>query len=450
MQAGVTNNASTPAEMVPAVDCDDILEAFLHDMSALDQGQLRRASETEQSAPEPSPKKRELTQVFQGRKMSTTAASSKKKRLNPSWLKRKRELEALREQTQALETRVEFLKMKKTSGENSEGDEAEMIQHQEKQKQALAAEKQRCQAAQNENEYLKERLQAYVNLSGSLQTVLTAAEQHKKQILAMSMAAARSLRFANRAGYRLRLASSSVFDMLEERVNSRFLKLEASLGEKLHMTSPDTELIQVYDTTNDRRQGIVELRRTQLLPFEESAISSTIWSVIKLSGFPDGQDSRVVKRSEDVYAMDSRLTVCLDDGGTMNLNTHSVMKRFATPDGIVFLLESISDWTADLEDSGSWVHSTDEGGCFMINSYSLDGTRRASVVAPGISQLRSQMTLKPGDNSQSTTCYPLAEPRIVHEVVIPSFREIVQSRHQFVENALFDCIRGNDALNVSA
>ncbi|KAG6610894.1 Lysosomal beta glucosidase [Phytophthora cinnamomi] len=59
--------------------------------------------------------------------------------------------------------------------------------------------------------------------------------------------------------------------------------------------------------------------------------------------------------------MDSRLIVCLDDGDSVNLNNHSVMKRFLTPTGIVVMLESISDWTADLQDSGSWTHAMDEG-----------------------------------------------------------------------------------------
>lgn len=143
--------------------------------------------------------------------------------------------------------------------------------------------------------------------------------------------------------------------------------------------------------------------------------------------------------------MDSRLTVCLDDGGTLNLNTHSVMKRFLTPTGIVMLLESISDWTADLQNSGcSWTHTTDEGGCFVISNYDV------GRVSPGVSQLRSEMTLKPGDSTKISRQYPLAEARTINSVVIPSFRDIIQSRHQFVENALFDCIRGSDSGGIGA
>ncbi|EGZ08935.1 hypothetical protein PHYSODRAFT_524951 [Phytophthora sojae] len=221
------------------------------------------------------------------------------------------------------------------------------------------------------------------------------------------MAVARALRTETGSGYTLRLANPRVFDMLEDRVNSRFRELGASLAtDQQRLTAAASELVQVYYTNGDRRFGTVEFKRAQLLPFEETAISATIFSIVEVGGFPDGQDSRVIRRSEDAFAMDSRLTVCLDDGGTLNLNTHSVMKRFLTPTGIVMLLESISDWTADLQNSGcSWTHTTDEGGCFA---------------------------------------------RTINSVVIPSFRDIIQSRHQFVENALFDCIRGSDSGGIGA
>ncbi|KAG4057054.1 hypothetical protein PC123_g7905 [Phytophthora cactorum] len=333
---------------------------------------------------------------------------AKKKRLSPSWLKRKRELEALREETEALEAHVEFLRIKRVPAEASSVNTFETLE----QKAALDRERQICQAALDENRFLKSRLQVYVNLSGQLRTVLTAAEQQKTQLMIMSITAARTLRIESGA--------EASFSDIQQRV-----------------PSADTELIQIYSKNGDRDTGIVESKRAQLLPFQETAISAIVWSIVELGGFPDSQDSRVIRRSEDVYAVDSRLTVCLGNGESVSLNTHSVMKRFVVSTGTVLLLESNSNWASDFEDSGSWVHTTDEGGCFVISSYALNGSRD-----PGdLSQLHSELTLKPSGPPENTSRYSKAGPRTVHDVVIPSFREIIESRHQFVENALFDCLR---------
>ncbi|KAE8970721.1 hypothetical protein PR003_g28180 [Phytophthora rubi] len=424
-------------EASEAFDCDDVLDAFLHDMSVLDQAQPRPtksyAATKDVSTPLP-------VVVVQ------SPEPSKKKRQNPSWFKRKRELEALRAQSEALETRREFLLLKRAKVQQVDASETLTQQKQQKQqKEALALVKQKCEAAQGDNGYLKKRLRAYVDLSGALQTALSAAEQ---ELATMSMAVARALRTEIGSGYQLRFASPSLFDMLEERVNVKFNELEASFRtNQRQMTSADTELVQVYYKNG---VGTVEFKRAQLLPFEEAAISATIFSIVEVGAFADGQDSRVVRRSEDTFAMDSRLTVCLNDGGTVNLNAHSVMKRFLTPTGIVMMLESISDWTAGVKNSGAWTHTTEEGGYFVISNYAIDGVRAASNVSPGVSQLRSELTLKPGDPSKSPSHFQLAEARTINAVVIPSFRDIIQSRHQFLENTLFDCIRETGTVGVGA
>lgn len=74
-----------------ATDCDDVPEAFLHDMTALDHHQPKPKGHEAVSKVSPPPQ----PAVVQ------TPRLVKKKRLNPSWLKRKRELEALRAQTEA-------------------------------------------------------------------------------------------------------------------------------------------------------------------------------------------------------------------------------------------------------------------------------------------------------------------------------------------------------------
>ncbi|KAG1712617.1 hypothetical protein DVH05_000359 [Phytophthora capsici] len=81
----------------------------------------------------------------------------------PSWLKRKREIEALRQQTQALETRVACLEMKKSSGANLQSSEKE--------------EKRKCIAAQNENEKLKTQLLQYAKQFERLKQVMAQEQE---------------------------------------------------------------------------------------------------------------------------------------------------------------------------------------------------------------------------------------------------------------------------------
>jgi hypothetical protein len=403
-----------------ALSSDNILEAFLQDMSALDQQQLSLPTETKVSVPL-LPKPANVVQA--------PVSTSNKKRRTPSWLKRKRELQALREQSEALETRVEFLRREREGAKETCAKET--LEQVKWQKAACDVEKQRCQDAQEENLSLKEQLQAYASLSGGVQAALAT--------ICRRVAAARTLRVEIGAGKNLRLASPGVFDMLERRLDAQFRALEA-VGRfdelRPRMPSIDTD---GYYKSGDRSKGTVELKRVQLLPFEQNAISSTILSIVELGRFPGDQVSRVLKRSNDSYAMDSSLTVRLEDGeGSLTLDMHCVMKRFVTPNGSVLLMEARSDWTADVEPSRAWCHTTEEAGCFSVSKYAVEGSHETSAM----SQIQSTMTLRPREPSTVATRYPLAGARTIIDVVIPSFREIVKSRHQCVENTLFDCLRG--------
>lgn len=115
---------------------DGLVESFLHDMDALDHNALKPNT----SKVTPLPKKRK-----QATHPSQNNPETKKKK-QPSWLKRKQELELLRQQTQAMETRVVYLQMKKTSpSDNSH------FFNLQKEKTSALVEKQRCILAQNEN-----------------------------------------------------------------------------------------------------------------------------------------------------------------------------------------------------------------------------------------------------------------------------------------------------------
>ncbi|EGZ08939.1 hypothetical protein PHYSODRAFT_339346 [Phytophthora sojae] len=374
-------------------ECAGVLESFLHDMEALDH--LQQMPD-QRRAPEPASKP-----------AKRAAAGSKKRRTNPTWLKRKHELQALQEHAAAMETRVLYLQMKRASSMDESAARTGAL-----------VEKKRRQDVQQENERLREHLKVSVAQAKAL--LAATEDSRQRQLVYPSVSATQE--------HRLQLTSDSdVFQLLQTRVDARFYELEESFARmEQPMTSIDTDVVETSVL------GSVELARLQLLPFPNADMFSAFWTIIERGSFPDGEDSVLTRLSNDVYGVKSRVTVQLASGGTIDLCSSSVLKRFATSKGVVVMTESNSNWTADHPNTGKWSHSTHEGGCFAMRDYPVE-----CGASSGICQARSVLRLRP----VLPDCDPLEAPQRVNEVVIPSFRELVNSRHQFVENALFDIIR---------
>ncbi|ETN20284.1 hypothetical protein PPTG_21267 [Phytophthora nicotianae INRA-310] len=396
--------------------CDDLLESFLHDMDTLDHCLSKPATSNLLSAS----KKRKQEALAAHPSQNRTEVKKKQ----PSWLKRKQELEALRQQTQAMETRVVYLEMKQSSPNKNLN--AFNVQ---KAKSSALVEKQRCIAAQNENMQLRAMLQFYTRQYEAFQMAIASGEYQLKELQSITSGA---LRVEMGAGRQLRACGTQVFDMMERRLDTRFHELEyAYRAMQQPMISTDTETIQ---TRNER--GAVEFTRLELLPFEEEAISSTMWSFIEEGRFPDGEQSIVSRRSDDILAVNTRVAVQIDCGSMVTIDTHGVVKRFMTGEGYAVLMEGYSEWTVDSPASGMWHHTTREGGCFVMRDYSVE-----SGTSSGICQARSLLCLYPDENYDTTQSYLRSEENSIREVVISSYSQLIKSRHQFVQNALFDTIR---------
>jgi len=401
---------------------DAVLESFLHDMEALD----RQADQAETPLDlhvKNQPKKRSLEAPTEPQTIAYKSPPlAIKKQRTPTWLRRKAELLTLRQETEALETRVVYLERKKAASKG--GLEAEKVK------------KQRLQAAQSENDRLKTRLQLYSKQAEALQAVLTLADSQRIETLQTTWAFMRGIPIEMGAGRQLRGGSAGLFDMLEQRVDGRFCELQDALRVMQQpMLTTDTNLVETHCNNGERA---VEFTRLELMPFEEQAISSTLWSFVEAGRFPDGEDTTVIRRSSDVLTMSSRVAVQMNRGQTITIDTHCVMKRLVVPRGVAFMTEACSSWTATQSAGSTWSHTTRERGCFVMRSYALgDG------VSPDICQARFEVCLNPGEVAEEARSDPVAKACTINEVVIPSFRQLVNARHQFMQNALFDAIRRN-------
>ncbi|RLN98195.1 hypothetical protein BBJ28_00025600 [Nothophytophthora sp. Chile5] len=429
----------SPLMAAGALDSVHILEDFLQEMNELDhqqqpstgtldgpKRQKREKEKTAEVAPQPQ------------KKMKTGCMKGLTPRENPSWRRRKQELQSLREQTQVLETRVAFLQLQRTREMDARTD---LPEGQKMWKVAALDERQRRQEAQDENTRMKSQLQTYIRISEALKTALTAAQAQCKDRSTNSAIVARSIRMQLGTGQRLQFASSSTFDMFESRVNARFLEIRAIFGELQHSVAwQDSEQVQIFRDNSDDSMASVRFTNTRMLPFDEGTISDVLWGIIALGGIPDKQSSRVTRRSKDVFALDCRYTVAQECGGSVTLDVHGVIKRFVTSEGLFFIVESSSEWLTNPVASGTVTHATQETGCFMVRGCAVVAT--STTATPHACRIRSVLHLRPSEPTEQACRPPLdVNSRAMSEFVIPSFREIINTRHQFVENALLDSTR---------
>ncbi|POM81733.1 Hypothetical protein PHPALM_250 [Phytophthora palmivora] len=250
-----------------------------------------------------------------------------------------------------METRVVFLKMKKSL--STSGFEVE--------KKVALLEKKKCLDAQEKNKQLKTKLKFYSRQYETFQKTLAEFQQKELERVISG-----DLRVEIATGKQVQMFGCHLFDTMEGRLDARFHELEHAFQVMQQpMTSTDTDIIQ----TKNEKRGAVEFTRLELLPFENSAISATMWSVIEAGKFPDGEHSIVRRRSGDSVAVSTRVTVQASCGEVVIIDTHSVMKRFVTPQGNAFITEACSDWNVNSPALGAWRHSTREEGCFVVRSY---------------------------------------------------------------------------------
>ncbi|RLN97805.1 hypothetical protein BBJ28_00008595 [Nothophytophthora sp. Chile5] len=282
------------------------------------------------------------------RTVVTTADTKRhKKRTKPrnkpnlSWLHRKQELQSLRSQAHAMETRVAFLTLPRSRKEPLEND-------QEKWKTAALSAKQRLQAARGENTLLEDRLQTYLRTSEAMQA---------------------------RAG-------------------------------------PDCH------ENGGSNAADVDFQRDRLLPFSAETTSGALWAVMKLASIPNEHSVHVARSSNDVMAFKGYSTISLERGGTVDIVAYFLLKRYVVPGDLIVLAESTTERSPRLASSPTLSFSTHDSGWMMVRPVSRDSVMNSA--------------------SQEVTSLPT---HTLSDVIIPSFREIMNLRHQVLDNVLLDAAR---------
>ncbi|EGZ08940.1 hypothetical protein PHYSODRAFT_288656 [Phytophthora sojae] len=167
------------------------------------------------------------------------------------------------------------------------------------------------------------------------------------------------------------------------------------------------------------------------MPYSAEKTAQVMWNVMDLGAVPDGQ-LNIVKRSDNLMVSDGCFTNQLDCGGVVEIRSRCVMKRFLVPEGFIVMIEGVSEWLVRPSCSEEWRHVTRDSGWGIVHPVAEGGLCQLQT---GLHLQENEWGLKMSDVSHKT---PSLLSRGVGEVMIPSFRKIIESRHQLVDNKLLD------------
>ncbi|KAL4116689.1 hypothetical protein PRIC2_012141 [Phytophthora ramorum] len=428
--------AEVPWPAMNMFESDHILADFLNEMDELDRLQdpplkrtdLKRTRELETHT-EQNPKR-----IKAAASLSPVPKPLPRKRRSTSWLRRKQELHALRSESKALETQMVSLQMQRAHYAVQPPKSDTLTEAQEMWRSVAAIALQECQTAQAENMRLKSELQTYCLATETLQAQLSHANARQQTLIDCKVCFADAVRVGIIMSRRLNFDdNTAIFDILESKVGARCAELN-KIAREAHLPVQGGATERVTVCREDGKDAAVEFHHVRLLPFGEDTTAKTLWEIVELGGLVTDRHFRVARRSGDMVAMASRFTVPSDSSSTVSVDVRAVAKRFATPMGMVILVESLSEWSVEHATAGDWKQSTEETGWVVVHEVS----RRRDATPPAC-QLRTTMKLRP--NAPSVGNCRSARSSFtggVGDVVIPSFRDTMNSHHQSVENFLMD------------
>ncbi|ETN20294.1 hypothetical protein PPTG_03328 [Phytophthora nicotianae INRA-310] len=431
-----------PCPALDTFDGDFVLSEFLLEMEELDRAQ---ASPSQSIANSKRRREPEINMEPEAKKIKHTKSEIStnplpRKRRNSSWLRRKQELLALRNESETLETTLALLEAQQAESV-LEPQSKSLTENQELWKSVAAIARQECRNSQEENARLKSKLQTCTYALKMLQTQVIQAHSRQQEQQYSKTAFENAVRVGIIMSRRLYSDDSGIFDMLESKLEARLFELDV-IARTAHqpLLQGASERVQVCREDGRDAAAAVEFKHTRLLPFGHDTTAKTIWEIIELGGLITDRHFRVARRSNDMVGMASRFTIPLDRGNcnTVNVDVHAVAKRFAGPVGMVVLVESRSEWSMNHPNASGWKQVTEEAGWVAVNEH----PQQSEGAMQHACQLQTSMKLRP-DASDVGGCGSTRPTFTGHigDVVIPSFREILSSHHQSVENFLLDSSR---------
>ncbi|KAG6618861.1 50S ribosomal protein L1 [Phytophthora cinnamomi] len=357
------------------------------------------------------------------------SSSPPAKKPNLSWKRRKEELLTLRSESEALQTRLMFLKLRRTHAKLLKAGVG-LSDEQKRWRDAAESEKRKCRSAQEDNTQLKDQLHRCFKACHDLHMVVAVAGVKQRDLVVANPFVARLLRAELRNGHLLQ-PSSAVLINLDNRLNARYSELEYLFHHaRESILGPDVDQVNVHREGVDGTLAAVEFKRNQFMPFDADKAFRAIWKVMLLGVMPEDENASVFKHSDDTIVSQGCDMRALQGGGTVEVRVTFMVKRVVIPGGFVALIESTSEWRACPAQAKAWTHTTQDSGWALVHP---------NAPQPGTCQLQLAIRLRTHEPAAAgEKNAPTLLTRVVGDVVIPSFRDILRSRQQLVENVLLD------------
>ncbi|KAJ8561649.1 hypothetical protein ON010_g8032 [Phytophthora cinnamomi] len=361
---------------------------------------------------------------------SASSTKPRPKRPRESWKRRKEDLQKLRAEVQTLQTYKVFLESQ-LGVKKKEDDIAS--ENQQRWQHAAEQEKQWCQRSNDYNARLKKKLERCVRACAGIRAVLEATSANQRILLSFRMLQAESrLECCHK-----KTLTSQVFQVLESRVDRRYEELGLICHDAgTRIVTSDVDQVVVRRGGMKQKATALEFNRTHLLPFPIDVACDTVWNVVKLGVISNERCARVHIRSEDILVSQGCFTQPLEDGGSVKMRSQCFMKRVVVPEGCIFFVEAITEWMARPFRSEQWSHVTRDYGWAAVLPV---------ATMPGVCQLQSVMRLQSSECMKNDPRDQLASSLLfspeLSDVMIPTFRSILNSRFQLVDNALLDASR---------
>ncbi|KAG7377427.1 hypothetical protein PHYPSEUDO_011653 [Phytophthora pseudosyringae] len=225
-----------------------------------------------------------------------------------------------------------------------------------------------------------------------------------------------------------------VFRRMEKSVADQYAQLAQVFGDA-GLNASKTDFCDARVVTGAKEGTFVRFTTAKVAPFALDAINGAMWngakkySVLNMGAHPaieDGDgDVMYIKREFMLQGDASNIPVLL----------RGVCRRFVEPHRIVVVWEGTGDWPEDyLRCHPSSAPIRERGYCVVQTFHS--GNSKGGRAAP-LSLFQTCICMTPGLSAGIDMDQPECL-QMLSDVVIPSYRKILDARDQMLENAILD------------
>ncbi|CAH0476926.1 unnamed protein product [Peronospora belbahrii] len=234
------------------------------------------------------------------------------------------------------------------------------------------------------------------------------------------------------------MVDAPVYRLMEKSVVDQYDHL-AQVFRDAGLEDHETDLHDARVVTGGQQGTFVRFTTAKLVPFALDAISRAIWKTTRKSSALNMEAIESTIEGGDDSVMHVKRVCLLHDDATgcagIPVLMRGVCRRFVEPHRIVVVWEGTGDWPKDyLQCNPSSVPIRERGYCVVQNFTS--GNNNNGSASP-LSLLQICVCMTPGLSADIDTSEPECL-QMLSNVVIPSYRKILDAREQTLENCILD------------